>query len=336
LVLELPVAHATATAARFAQGAVHLLHACGCVDGLVFGSECGDTESLWDLADALDSQEFSDALKNHLDSGMTFAKARQLAIGEICGADAAKLLASPNNILGVEYLRAALELDWDAEAFTIERLGTGHDSRRPNAGYASASYLRENINALGDYVPPRAAEIYSKAAEDGMLPLNTEKFEDMMLSYLRRQTPENLAELPELSEGIEGRLYRAIRGGTSISGLEGIHNALKTKRYPMSRVRRLVMCAFLGITVKDVTQMPPYLHVLGMNERGKELAAQISRHGSLPLDTSLSKLREHSPACKRVAELEERATDLYTAALPTPLPCGYEYTASAVFPGKNI
>jgi hypothetical protein len=92
-----------------------------------------------------------------------------------------------------------------------------------------------------------------------------------------------------------------------------------------------VLCAGLGITAADVATPPPYLRVLGMNERGREIIAEIRRHAALPLDTSLARLRAHSPACARAALLEERATDLYTAALPNPLACGYEYSASAVF-----
>ena len=330
LILELPVSRATATAARFAQGAVYLMKACGCVDAIAFGSECGDAQKLRGAAQAVDSREIIIPLRKYLGEGMTFAKARQLAVGDVCGGDAARLISTPNNILAVEYLRAAGELSWEVEAFTVKRFGAAHDSQKPDGKYAGASYLRTNINELEAYVPKQAAEIYNAAVKQGIYPHSKDKFEGMMLSYLRRLAPEQLAALPELSEGIEGRLYRAIREGRSIPE---IHAALKTKRYTMSRVRRLVLCAFLGITAADVLAPPPYLRVLGMNARGRQILAKIRRNTALPLDTSLARLRSHSPACARAALLEERATDLYTAALPAPFACGYEYTASAVFVG---
>ena len=327
LIIELPIAHATASAAHFAMGAVNLLEACGCVKSLAFGSECGDTDKLRKLAAALDSHEIDTSLRHYLGEGMTFAKARQLAVTQIFGEDTGSLLSLPNNILAVEYIRAAENILWDTKLLTIKRLGTAHDSNHPGAGYASASYLRGNISELENYVPHPAAETYRKAAEDGLYPLDYNKLEDMMFSYLRRLTPTMLEDLPELSEGIEGRLYRAIRTGTSLSE---IHKTLKTKRYTMSRVRRLVLSAFLDITADDIASPPPYLRILGMNARGQEILAEIRKKTRLPMNGSLARLREVSPECARAALIEERATDLYTAALPYPLPCGHEYTAKVV------
>ena len=332
LVLELPVSHATATAARFAAGGVRLLEACGCVEALAFGSECGDAGKLRELACALDSREVAISLRRYLNEGMTFAKARQSAIADSYGKNMGNLLYSPNNILAVEYIRASAEIDWAAKFFTIKRKGTAHDSGQPSADFASASYLRGHIDELEDYVPHSAAEIYCDAIVGGLYPVDKAKLENMMFSYLRRLGPDKLSSLPDLSEGIEDRLYRAIRQGTNFAE---IHGALKTKRYTMSRVRRLVLSAFLDIAAGDVAAPPAYLRVLGMNGRGREILAEVRKNARLPLSTSLARLREFSPECARAALLEERATDLYTAALPVPIPCGYEYTASAVIMKYN-
>jgi len=332
LILELPVAHATASAAHFAIGAVQILEACGCVEALAFGSECGDTDKLRKLAVALDSREISAPLRRYLDEGMTFAKARQLALAQIFGEDMGHLLSSPNNILAVEYIRAAADICWDTELFTVRRFGVTHDSTHPDAEYASASYLRGNINELECYVPQPAAEVYREAMARGLYPLDQNRLEDMMLSYLRRLNSATLESLPELSEGIEGRLYNAIRKSTSLPEL---HKTLKTKRYTMSRVRRLVLSAFLDITAKDLTTPPPYLRVIGMNSQGQEILTKLRKTAKLPMSGSLARLRELSPECARTAMIEERATDLYTAALTAPLPCGYEYTAKIVTIDKH-
>lgn len=331
LVLELPLAYAVAPAQHFAQGAVGLLAAAGCVDTLLCGSECGDVSILRTLAQAVDAPALQPVIRSLLGEGMTYARARQQAVAGELGEELAACLAEPNNTLAVEYLRAARALGWSPQAHTIRRVGVGHDSADARDGYASASLLRANAGDfafLRAHVPEPAAGVYAQAVDAGLYPADPTRLETAVLSHLRRLGPGELARLPDLSEGLENRLHAAIRQSATLPELEA---ALKTKRYTMARVRRLILAAYLGVTDMDAHTPPPYLRVLGCNARGREILARMKRSACLPVSHSLARLRALGGSCERFAALEELATDLYALSLPQPPPCGYEYTASAVF-----
>ena len=329
LVLELPLPWATATAQRFGAGAVALLAGTGCVDMLCFGSECGDTAALEQAAGAVDDPALRAPLAQGLEQGLTFARARQLAVGSVAGPQAARLLAHPNNALAVEYLRGARQIGWRPELFTIARRGAAHDAPQPEGAFASASHLRTialDFSALARFMPAPCAALLEDAHSRGLYAADPAKLETAVLARLRCLAPGALRELPDLSEGLENRLYNAIRTAAS---LEELYALAKTKRYTLARIRRLVLHAFLGVTARDIQQSPPYLRILGFNGAGREILSRMLP--SLPADTRLARLRERGDACRRLAELEERATDLYTLALPRPRPCGYELRAGGVY-----
>lgn len=332
LIFELPLAHSVATAQRFARGAIYLLNAAGCVDMLAFGSECGDVSGLTTLSKVIDEPEVTHVMRAMLKEGLTFARARERAVAKVYGEELASRLSGPNNILGIEYLRESALQGLRAEPFTIKRLGVAHHDQTANNGFASASFLRANADnheELSANVPPKAAALYVAARERGLFPADPGKLDIAILSYLRRLRTDELSVLPDLSEGLENRLFATVRTATS---LEGLCEALKTKRYTMTRVRRLVLCAFLGIAASDCNAAPPYLRVLGFTENGRKLLPSIKKLRRLPLDTSLAVLRARGGLCGRFASLEEISTDLYNLCLPTPLPCGYEYTETGIFP----
>jgi predicted nucleotidyltransferase len=328
LVLELPLVCAMAPAQRFARGAAEVLAATGVVNTLAFGSECGEAEPLRELAVLLESPDLAHRIQPHLAEGKTFAKARELAAGELNPA-LAPLLATPNNVLAVEYLRAAKELGWDPALFTIPRQGAAHDGA-PIGEYASASYLRscEELAQLAPYVPSRAMAAYHLAAATGKYPSKPEALDIAILAHLRRLTPDDLARLPDLSEGLENRLYNAIRTAPSLPGLL---TALKTKRYTMARLRRLVLAAFLGLTVSDAATPVPYIRVLGATEAGKDLLSAMKRTCRLPTSHSLARLRDLGGTAERFAALEDAATNLFALTLPEPMGCGSEYGGKQFF-----
>lgn len=331
IVIELPLASAVSTAQRFARGAVHLLAATGCVDILAFGSEAGDLAGLKILAKAIDEPEVTSIMRNILKDGLTFAKARELAVAKVYGGELASQLAYPNNVLGIEYLRQADLQGLKFEAFTVKRIGAEHHGEGSSGGYASASYLRSNAGdfaLLSDNVPPKAAGIYAEAMARGLFPSDAHKLDTAILSHLRRLGMPELSRLPDISEGLENRFYAAIREAKTLAELQ---NLLKTKRYTMARVRRLILSAFLGLTAKDCDTLPPYIRVLGFTAKGRELLSSVKKRRRLPLDTSLAALRAKGGDLERFASLEEISTDIYGLTLPSPLSCGYEYTESGIF-----
>lgn len=331
LVLELPLSYATAPAQRFARGAIGTLATTGVVDILAFGSECGELSALQALAEAVDNKSVINEMKRLLTQGMTFARARELAVAHSLDPQLAHALAAPNNLLGVEYLRAAAALGWHPQAITLRRQGVGHDSPSAKDGYASGSFLRQNAGdfaLLCRYLPEQAALVLADALADGLYPTNSARLETAILAHLRRLSSEELSRLPDLSEGLENRLMASIRIASTLADLE---NALKTKRYTMARVRRLILSAFLGLTEEDVHTPIPYIRVLGFTHRGRKILSGMKGICKLPVSTSLARLRSLGGSCERFASLEETSTDLYALCLPKPVPCGYEYTASAVY-----
>lgn len=327
LVLELPLPWAIASAESFALGAVSLLDALGCVDMLSFGSECGDVVPLEKVVDALDSPRFPGLLRYHLEFGVPFPEARQKAVAELAGGKAAGVLATANNTLGIEYLKALRKLNSSMTPFTVQRLGAGHDEALPIGDTASATAVRRLVEAgrlenAVQYIPAATRHILHDALQKGRCPAQTALLERTVLASLRRLSPAEWAALPGISEGLENRLQDAVKEAVS---LDDLYQRVKTRRYALTRLRRIVMAAFLGVPAGWEKERPPYIRVLGVNERGAEIL-RAAKQASLPVITRVSQFDQLSEQARQVFALECRAADLYGLALPTPLPCGTEFT----------
>lgn len=330
LVLELPVPWCLSSAEGFAFGAVSLLDSLGCVDTISFGSEAGDLAPLQKAVSLMDTPRYSSLLKYFMELGISFPEAQQKALAEIAGATAASVLDTPNNTLGIEYLKALERLGSHITPFTVKRQGSAHDSLAPIGDTASASYLRtllaadRLINAL-PYIPAPCAAALSDAAQNGRLPASAQHLERAVLSKLRLLSAEDWQAVPGISEGLENRAYNAARTARSLAELE---ESIKTKRYPLTRVRRLIWSAYLGIPAGYASTRPPYARVLAANERGKEILSAAKP--SVPLLYRASQVGKMSEECQALWKLENRATDLYNVAFPTPLPCGTDCTNGLV------
>lgn len=313
LVLELPVCYALAGAQRFAFGAVQLAAAMGCVDLLAFGAENADLLQLRQACTALQQEEVNQNIRQLLPSGITFAKARERAVAAVYGEETALLLQKPNNILAIEYLCQLEKLpDAHIQPLVLGRIGNTHDGE-PVGEFASASFLRGLMlegrwEQAQQYLPQNVWQLYRQAQQDGQL-ADLQLGERAILSALRRMEQKEMAQLADLSEGLENRLYRASREACS---LEQLYAAVKSKRYPLARVRRLVMNAFLQLPAQMQTLPPPYLRVLGMNERGKQILSAMKRTVSLPVSTSLMKLARSTQAARQWAQVEAAACDQYS------------------------
>ena len=313
LVLELPVCYALAGAQRFAFGAVQLAAAMGCVDLLAFGAEDADLVQLRQACTALQQEEVNQTIRQLLPSGITFAKARERAVAAVYGGETALLLQKPNNILAIEYLCQLEKLpDAHIQPLALGRIGNTHDGE-PVGEFASASFLRGLMlegrwEQAQQYLPQNVWQLYRQAQQDGQL-ADLQLGERAVLSALRRMEQKEMAQLADLSEGLENRLYRASREACS---LEQLYAAVKSKRYPLARVRRLVMNAFLQLPAQMQTMPPPYLRVLGMNERGKQILSAMKKTASLPVSTSLMKLARSTQAARQWAQVEAAACDQYS------------------------
>ena len=272
LVLELPVTYALRSAEGFAQGGVDILS--GICTHLCFGTESGDADSLTKTAELLLSDEFTKSLRVYLDKGLSFPAARQAALEDL-HVDSS-LLTSPNNILAVEYCKAILASRSSLKSLPIIRNGNYHDMV-PNKENPSATAVREIMetnHVYHAYVPSNAAKCFQSATVHSI-----SAAERAILAKLRTMSDEEFAALPFGSEGLWRKLMHAAR---SESTLEGIISATKSKRYTRTRLNRMIMCAFLGITEEDLTATAPYVRVLALNNRGREILNQARNMGNFP------------------------------------------------------
>ena len=258
LVLELPVQYALSSAEGFAAGAVSILGSF-CHE-MSFGAEHPDPAGLIATAEALLSPDFSRHLRAHLDAGLSFPAARTRALEEM-GADA-ELVRSPNDILAVEYCKAILAQNAPMRPAPIHREGSYHDLQADPEN-PSATALRALIESGEEFQPYVPTELFAKA------PVHTLKSgERAMLAHLRTMTDEEFEALPYGSEGLWRKLMHECRRQNT---LEDILTAVKSKRYTRTRLDRMVMCAFLGLTKDDLSSPAPYCRVLGFTKRGQQV-----------------------------------------------------------------
>ena len=329
LILELPTVWAASSAESFARGAVELLCRCGVIDTLCFGSETGELAPLLAAAECLDSPDYPEQLRKALEGGASFAAARQAAVEALIG-PAGAALASPNNNLGVEYLRALRSLHSNIKPVTIRREGAAHNSLdRTGEGFRSATQLRQHLargewEAVRPYVPAGNLDILQSA------PLADPRLgERAVLACLRKMTAEDWAKLPDAGAG-EGLPQRLERAGRQCQSLDDFFTQAKTRRYAMARLRRMALWAFLGLTAADVPAEPPYLRVLGFNARGREVLKQMKTTAQLPILTKPAHARELDGPGRRLFELEAQCTDLYGLFLPQLPPPGQEWTRGPI------
>lgn len=338
LVLELPTVWAVSSAETFARGAVDLLALTRVVDELSFGSECGDIGKLCQVACCLNSPLYEAGLRRFVGEGMPFAAARQETVRGILGPEYAGLLSTPNNNLGVEYLRSLERNGWAMGAVTVRREGAPHDSllqgaERPR--FCSATQLRtflerEDWAALEPYLPEGGLEVL-RAGWNGFPTLK--RAERGVLARLRTMTAEDWAVIPDSGAG-EGMPPRLERAGKQCRSLEEFFALSKPKHWTQARMRRLLLWAWLGLTQADRPGMPPYLRVLGFSQRGQEVLHLMKRHTPTPILTKPARVRsleeDYEGWLLRFFQREAQCTDQYDLCLETVPAPGREWTTSPV------
>lgn len=303
LVLELPVTYALSSAEGFAAGGVKILS--GFCDYLCFGTETGTADTLMTTAQALLQPEFSEALCNQLETGISFPAARAAALEQM-GCDSA-LLEKPNDILAVEYCKAILAQKSTILPLPIVRQGSYH-ADTPDPENPSATSLRRIITdgeSWLDYVPEEARETFRDASIHTL-----SAGERAILARLRTMTDAEFEALPYGSEGLWRKFMKACR---SYDTLENIIAATKSKRYTRTRIDRMIMCAFLGLTSEDLSAPVPYTRVLALRDSGREVLKKARSTGEF---LHVGEETDHPYWL-----LERRCSDLFglfTATVPAP------------------
>ncbi len=317
IVIELPVVWAVSSAQRFASAGCEIIKALGCVDRVYFGSESGDTENLIKATNATLDTKVNNLVKKLMEQGEYYPSAVEEAVSEIYGKKIADVLSSPNNTLGIEYIKALK--DSDIEIRTIKRVGAEHDSEEAVKDFASASKLRGDILSDIDtvsFVP----ESNSKCDNSAFY----EYGERAVLYALRSLSPENFENLPDVSEGLHNRIYDAVRTENTI---DGILTKVKTKRYTLARLRRILTCALLGITKEHQSMSVPYIRILGFNSCGELLLKKAKDTSALPLIINVAgALDSLSNNAREILNIEMKATDLRTVFEKFPTHCSQDFT----------
>ena len=337
LVVEMPVVYSLSSANFFARAGVMMLGALGCVDGISFGSECGDIELLKNAAMAslnMSTQEnLNEKVKPLLEQGMSFPAAMQQAIALEHGPMIASVFDSPNNTLAVEYLKAIKMLNLDIEPYTVKRTGAAHDSSEASEdGFASGSLLREMIEDgedISKYVPKDMAEIVAEYDEKDRLAY-FDNLERELLYVLRSTIPPMIAESPDVDPALANLVFRA---GIDSNSIDEFLEKAGSKRFTEARMRRILLNLYIGTKATDLMIMPPYGRVLALNERGAEIlkAAKEKEEGNklaIPFGTSLKDIIDLKRGpISRFADISNRATNLYGLASKDIRRCAEEFTA---------
>lgn len=315
LVIELPVAFSLASAEQFAFGAVSLLNSLGNIDIISFGSESGDMTKLKEAAGAveycLEHDDFFDSMRK----GKSYPAALQETLEKFYTEDVFKVLTSPNNTLAVEYLKAISSTGSKIEPVTIKRSGVAHDSSSLSADgkFASASQIRSMLRKGEDASELMPAFDYGNCADIKYL-------ETAILYKLRTMSAADLVKIANINNGLENSIVKAAKAAISLGELLFL---IKSKRYTLARMRRALLCAFLGISKKDLIKPPAYVRILAMNDKGKEIIANSKCE--IPVNASLAMLRKTGDIAKKQAYLEEKSGNIYALAFDKKKPCGLDY-----------
>lgn len=304
LVLELPAPYSFGSAEYFARAGVYIADAVGVCDKLNFGSESGDIDELTKLSELIAGEEFTGRVAEILERDKTigYMQARSLAAGELFGADVCRTLTSPNNILGLEYIKSAKILGAELKLETLMRRGDGYNDKDGKGEFVSASFLREHLYSHSDisaYVPKSCAEIYKKSTDFATL----EKCERSVLSFFRLSEPERLSHFAEVSDGLE---YRLCRCAAEAKSLSEFFLLAATKKYTNARLRRAVLSCMLGVYEEDFKASPAFTRVLAANSRGRELLKRMKKTSKIEIVTN------GSPAASKNAVISERVQALYS------------------------
>ncbi len=330
LVVELPTIYSISSAENFAEGAIKLLSAFGKDVTLSFGSECGDISALTQIANVLCSEpkEYLTILQHELTKGVSYPKARENALMFYLGdvRKYANILSSPNNILGIEYLKAMKKLKSNISAITIKRIGTDYNSVETVENIASATALRKLIFSnkdISSYLPTFSFDILKNNIKYGKIVNSISCFEREIIYTLRKMSLSDIENLQDVTEGLENSIKSA---SDSCNNLEDLINSIKSKRYTRSRIQRILLYSLLNITKKDKIdsyKINPYIRVLGVSHRGKNLLSQISENKKYPVITSVKKFidNNNNKVLKSMLEKDILASNIYTL--------GYEYDSKA-------
>lgn len=353
LVIELPVVYSMSSAEYFGYGAVKLLDSLGCIDYICFGSESGNIGDLEIIADVLikEPEEFKGYLKESLNRGYSYPLSRQNALEKYFRTHLNKsdiiqsTLASSNNILGIEYIKAAKRLNSSIKFKTIKRVSNNYNNEDVTGDISSATAVRKFIDinhktsSLTDMeclVPPASFNVMMDEFSSGRGPVFSHHFDTYIIGQLRKMSLEDIKNLPYVSEGLENRIKKAADESGSI---EDLIDKIATKRFARTRIQRIVFSVLTGISTEmfetfNSNEGPLYVRILGFNDNGRMLLKKLKSSCTLPLITKTSQFKSScNPLLRKMLQFEADSTDLYVLGYSNPIfrKGGQDFTQNPVY-----
>lgn len=339
LVIELPVLYSISSAENFADGAIKILNSLGIVDYLSFGAETSDISILNNIANILYSEpeEYKKLLSIELEKGLSFPKARENALLDyIKNSDDivpenriidfekySKVLSSPNNILGIEYLKALKKYKSSIKPVCISRFKAEYNSSNFSENIASATAIREliknkNFDTIKTVIPLESSSVLMDCINSGCVVPDLNRFEKEIIYTLRKMSIEEIANIPDVSEGLEFSIKKA---ANSCNNINEFLDIVKSKRYTITRLQRILLYALLSISKENMQLSKkvekPYIRVLGFNDNGKKLVSEIAtKNPELKLITSVKKFVDSNSNkdLQIIFDKDVLATDVYSLA----------------------
>lgn len=324
LVIELPTLYAISSAENFAEGAIHILDSLKIVDYVGFGAETSDIDVLDNIADVLynEPRAYKTLLSHELNKGFSFPKARENALLIYLNniRKYVNVVSAPNNILGIEYIKALKKYKSIIKPVSIARFEAGHNDLSYHSNIASGTTIRNiikngNFDILRRLVPENTYSILMDNIKQTHIVPDLSVFEKQIFYNLRKMSIDEIRELPDVTEGLEFSIKKA---ANSCNSIYEFLNIIKSKRYTSTRLQRILLYSLLGITKKDMElskKVTPYIRVLGLNNKGKFMISEIAKaNPKLEIITSVKRFLDSSnnKNLKLMLNKDIFATDVYT------------------------
>ena len=338
LVIELPFIFSVQSAELFAYGSIALLNSLKIVDYVSFGSEIGELEYLYPIADVLvkEPAHYKELLKKYLQNGNSYPVARSYALEDyfdkydnrLNSQNINEIISAPNNILAIEYLKALKRLNSNIKPITIKRIGSHYNDPKLNNKIASATAIRnsllesKNISIVQDYIPKVTYDYLVDYLNNFSSFNSLDNYNQIIHYLLRVQDKKYLASIMDVEAGLDNRI---VEKSYEYNDIEGFINSVVTKRYPRTRIQRILIHLMINLskdTFKELSSHhPAYIRILGSNDKGFYLIKRIKQKTDIPIITKYSD--HHSlknPHINRIINFDKRATDLFFIGLNTKQP----------------
>ena len=334
MVIELPTIYSISSAENFALGGIKILNEIGNIDYLVFGIEEENLEKLQAIADVLvnEDDEFKRNIKEELDKGNSYPKAREIALKKVLSSENVKnIMQKPNNILAIEYLKALKITNSKIKPIAIKRKNTMHNDENINENYASGTYIRKlfienNFNEIKKVVPKYTYERLLELKNQGTYVSSINDFSDIVIYKIRTMTKEEISKIADVNEGLENSIKLA---STTCKTIDEIIEKVSTKRYTKTRISRILTYILLDITKSEMEQSKnndPYIRVLGINKKCEEILSTIN---DSKLITSLKKFEENNGE-NQLLNIDKKATEIYTIKYQKSVQANLDYTSKFI------